>query len=147
DAWRLFDVRWNMMVSSSSEVCAYTPAAWGARVRTSRCSERREDTGAEPPPPAPTEGEPWRAVHHQLIGSAKRQCELDAEQLELLREAERLEIWRPLGMVSMLDYMERVLGHNPETARKRLRVARALGTLPKLSAALRDGTLSFSAVK
>ena len=40
---------------------------------------------------------------------------------------------KPLGMVSMFDYMDRVLGHTPETARKRLRVARALANLPELS--------------
>ena len=50
-------------------------------------------------------------------------------------------------MVSMLDYMDRVLGQNPETARKRLRVARALADLPEIAAALEAGDLSFCAVR
>jgi hypothetical protein len=33
-----------------------------------------------------------------------------------LREAEALQIWRPLGMVSALDCMERVLGYGPRAA-------------------------------
>jgi hypothetical protein len=64
-----------------------------------------------------------------------------------LREAELLQLWRPLGMVSIFDYMERVLGYAPHTAQERLRVARALGELPETEAALERGSLSFSAVR
>lgn len=45
----------------------------------------------------------------------------------------------------MLDYLERVLGYAPRTAQDRLRVARALGDLPRLTAALTAGELPFSA--
>ncbi|HEX2685604.1 MAG TPA: HNH endonuclease, partial [Kofleriaceae bacterium] len=72
---------------------------------------------------------------------------LDASEARWLREAEALQIWRPLGMVSALDYLERVLGYAPRTAQERLRVARALGTLPELTAALAGGGLTFSAVR
>src|SRR5207302_6181338 len=60
---------------------------------------------------------------------------------------EALQIWRPLGMVSALDYMERVLGYAPRSAQDRLRVARALGDLPHLADALGAGALPFSAVR
>src|SRR4051812_12126566 len=50
-------------------------------------------------------------------------------------------------MVSALDYMERVLGYGPRSAQERLRVARALGTLPELTAALAQGELCYSAVR
>ncbi|HEX2688337.1 MAG TPA: hypothetical protein VHN14_17020 [Kofleriaceae bacterium] len=50
-------------------------------------------------------------------------------------------------MVSVLDYLERALGYAPRTAQDRLRVARALGTLPELTAALAGGELAFSAVR
>src|ERR1043165_7034796 len=50
-------------------------------------------------------------------------------------------------MVSALDYMERVLGYAPRTAQDRLRVARALGDLPQLTAALAADDLPFSAVR
>jgi hypothetical protein len=43
--------------------------------------------------------------------------------------------------------MERVLGYAPRAAQERLRVARALGTLPQLTAALTHGELAFSAIR
>ena len=64
-----------------------------------------------------------------------------------MREAERLEIWRPLGMVSAIDYLERVLGYTPHVAKERLRVARALGELPALTDAFARGELAFSALR
>jgi hypothetical protein len=89
----------------------------------------------------------WKAVDGALRSIRRRRAALDAEEARWLREAERLEIWRPLGMVSMLDYLERVLGYAPRTAQDRLRVARALGDLPQLTAALTAGALPFSAVR
>ena len=89
----------------------------------------------------------WREVDRHLRGIARRRAALDADEARWLREAERLQIWKPLGMVSMVDYLERVLGHAPRTAQHRLRVARALADLPALSAALDAGELSFSAVR
>jgi hypothetical protein len=78
----------------------------------------------------------WRAVDRALRGIRKRRAALDAEEARWLREAEVLQIWRPLGMVSILDYLERVLEYAPRTALDRLRVARSLGDLPGLTAAL-----------
>ncbi len=78
---------------------------------------------------------------------AGRRAALDADEARWLREAEAIQIWRPLGMVSALDYMERVLGYGPRAAQDRLRVARALGTLPQLTAALAHGELPFSAIR
>ena len=79
----------------------------------------------------------WRAVDRALRNIALRRSKLDAEEARWLREADRLQIWRPLGMVSALDYLERVLGHTPHVANERLRVARALGDLPVLTDGLR----------
>jgi hypothetical protein len=86
-------------------------------------------------------------VDRALRTIARRRAALDADEARWLREAEVLQIWRPLGMVSALDYMERVLGYGPRAAQERLRVARALGTLPQLTAALAHGELPFSAVR
>src|SRR5262245_65120305 len=77
----------------------------------------------------------WRAVDRALRAIARRRAALDAEEARWLREAEALQIWRPLGMVNALDYMERVLGYAPRTGHDRLRVARARGDLPALEAA------------
>jgi HNH endonuclease/RuvA, C-terminal domain len=89
----------------------------------------------------------WRSVDRALRTIAGRRAALDADEARWLREAEAIQIWRPLGMVSALDYMERVLGYGPRVAQDRLRVARALGTLPQLTAALAHGELPFSAIR
>ena len=90
----------------------------------------------------------WREVHDRLHDNARRRAALDASEAYWLREAERLQIWRPLGMVSILDYMERVLGYAPRTAQDRLRVARALAHLPVLTESLGEADgLTFSAVR
>jgi hypothetical protein len=89
----------------------------------------------------------WQSVDRALRTIARRHAALDAEEACWLRDAEALQIWRPLGMVSAIDYMERVLGYAPRAAQERLRVARALGTLPQLTAALTHGELPFSAIR
>ncbi|MEO7732918.1 MAG: HNH endonuclease signature motif containing protein, partial [Kofleriaceae bacterium] len=97
---------------------------------------------------APSRGvSDWQSVDRALRAIARRKAALDAEEARWLREAEALQIWRQLGMVSALDYMERVLGYGPRAGQDRLRVARALGTLPRLTDALAIGALSFSAVR
>lgn len=89
----------------------------------------------------------WKTVDQNLRDIASRRAALDAEEARWLREAERLQIWRPLGMVSAIDYMERVLGYTPHAALERLRVARSLESLPLLEAALDAGDLPFSAIR
>jgi len=89
----------------------------------------------------------WHSVDRALRRIAKSRAGLDAEEARWLREAEACKIWRPLGMVSALDYMERVLGYGPRVAQDRLRVARALGALPEITLGLACGELSYSAVR
>jgi hypothetical protein len=89
----------------------------------------------------------WRAVDGALRAIARRRAGLDADEARWLREAEAMQIWRPLGMVNALDYMERVLGYSPRVGQERLRVARALGELPMMENALATGELSYSAVR
>jgi HNH endonuclease/RuvA, C-terminal domain len=110
-----------------------------------------EDEAEAAPTWAPAQGHAanpdWHTVDRALRAIAQRRAALDAEEAGWLRQAEALQIWRPLGMVSALDYLERVLGYAPRTAQDRLRVARALGPLPQLTAALARGELAFSAVR
>lgn len=89
----------------------------------------------------------WQTIDRALRTITLRRAALDADEARWLREAEACQIWRPLGMVSALDYMERILGYKPRTAQDRLRVARALGALPELAEALAQGELPFSAVR
>ena len=98
-------------------------------------------------PNVPRETLDWRTVDRALRTIRRSRSALDAQEMHWLREAEALQIWRPLGMVSALDYLERVLEYAPRTAQDRLRVARALGTLPRLTAALSIDELTFSAVR
>jgi hypothetical protein len=93
------------------------------------------------------EGEDWRRIDRSLRRNAKLRATLDADDARLFREAERLQIWKPLGMVSMIDYLERVFGYSPRTAQQRLQVARALEHLPEMTEALAVGELPFSAVR
>src|ERR1700748_1792535 len=89
----------------------------------------------------------WQTVDLALRRIASRRAGLDAEEARWLREAERCQVWRELGMVSALDYLERVFGYAPHTARERLRVARMLDDLPVLTNALAQGELSYCAVR
>jgi hypothetical protein len=61
--------------------------------------------------------------------------------------AEQLKIYVCFGCVSLYEYMERVLGYGPHTARERMRVARALTTRPETTAALARGAPTYSAVR
>jgi hypothetical protein len=89
----------------------------------------------------------WREIDRQLRRVAKARGRLDGEELLWLARAERAEIHRQLGHATILEYVERVLGHGPRVARERLRVARALETLPRLRAELESARLSYSAVR
>src|ERR1700710_197098 len=82
-----------------------------------------------------------------LRSIAKRRSALDAEEARYLCEANGVQLWRTLGMVSMIDYMERILGYTPRAALERLRVARALADLPQLTQSLADGQLAYSALR
>jgi hypothetical protein len=89
----------------------------------------------------------WRGIDRELRRVARAQAALDAEELRLLALAQEIELHRELGMASMLEYVERVLGHGPKVGHERLRVARELKELPRTRAALERGEVSFSAVR
>lgn len=89
----------------------------------------------------------WRDVDQRLRSIAKQRAALDHEELTLIRRAVAVQLWRPLGMASMREYLERVMGYGPRVASDRLRVAEALEGLPVMDKALRSGELSYSAVR
>src|SRR5438309_7886008 len=89
----------------------------------------------------------WRDVHRALTTIAHQRTVLDADEARWLRLAEAVRIWRPLGMVSAIDYMERKLGYQPHTAKERLRVARTLGKLPEMEHAFACGELMYGAIR
>jgi hypothetical protein len=91
--------------------------------------------------------EEWHSLHQRLCGIAKRRAVLDAEEARCLRDAERVQLWRRLGYVHMGEYLERELGYGPHAGAERLRVARELGELPQIEAALAGGELPYSGVR
>jgi hypothetical protein len=120
------------MLSNACGENVVTGWSW-TQGRASRACERQED--------------PWRVLDRQLCSVAKRRAALDREELVLIREAVRVQLWRPLGMTSMREYLERRMGYRPQVAAERLRVAEALEALPAIENALDRGELSYSAVR
>ena len=88
-----------------------------------------------------------RSVHARLAEIANARGALDAREAELLLAADELQIWRAYGQPTLAAYLEVTLGYGPHAGNERLRVARELGELPQLHAALGAGRLHFSAVR
>ena len=86
-------------------------------------------------------------LHHQLKRIVKARAALDAQELECLREADRLRMWRRFGCTSLAEYMERELGYSQRAAIERVRVMGAIAGLPAIEHALVGGELSFSAAR
>ncbi len=89
----------------------------------------------------------WKDLHWRLRSLAQQRVALEAQEASLLLEAEESQLYRRLGYVSMLEYMERELHYGPHAANERLRVARELLSLPLIAEQFRAGELSFSAVR
>jgi hypothetical protein len=93
------------------------------------------------------ERDDWREIDRALQRIGNQRAALDAEEARWLVRAARVQIWRELGFVSLLDYLERRCDYAPRTARDRIRVAFELDQLPGLTAALATGELGFSSIK
>jgi hypothetical protein len=72
---------------------------------------------------------------------------LDWEEGRWLLVALRENAHRFLGFGSFFEYVESLFGYKPRSIEEKLRVAEALEGLPRLSAGLRDGVLSWSAAR
>ena len=96
---------------------------------------------------AASERTAWRDLDRQFRSLAKRRGALDHEEFALIREANAVQLWRELGMVSIREYLERRLGYTPGVASERVRVAEALEAMPALELAHASGELSYSAIR
>ncbi|RLB48401.1 MAG: hypothetical protein DRJ42_23290 [Deltaproteobacteria bacterium] len=67
--------------------------------------------------------------------------------LTLIRTYDESGAWRAWGVVSCAHWLAWKCGMTTATARERVRVARALGGLPKIDVALSQGLLSYSKVR
>lgn len=67
--------------------------------------------------------------------------------LELIAELDRTEAWMGAGMVSCAQWLNLHCGIGEVAAREKLRVAHAVGKLPEINAAFRNGRVSYSKVR
>ncbi len=89
----------------------------------------------------------WQTIDQTLLGLAARAGDLDAEIGRWLVAAAREGVHRHFGFASLAEYVERRLGFDARTTRERLRVARALESLPEVRRLLASGERSWSAVR
>src|SRR5256885_9351170 len=92
-----------------------------------------------------------RIVELERLGDeiAELSAHLDAATarlLDLIRDFDARGGWNT-GFMSCAAWLSWRVGVDPRAARERVRVARALGTLPRLSLALARGELSYSKVR
>src|ERR1700675_2270581 len=106
-----------------------------------------------PSPDIPTclKPAPERVVELDRLGDAIAELSAHLEAatarlLDLIREFDALEGWNT-GFRSCAAWLSWRVGLDPGAARERVRVARALGTLPRLSAALSHGEISYAKVR
>ena len=96
-------------------------------------------------------GRPRRAASEALGDRIAEQAyHLDAAMHRLLTDLRAFDAanhWADAGARSCASWLSWRVGWDPGTAREHLRVARALGELPRIDAALREGRLSYSKVR
>ena len=102
------------------------------------------------PAPTPPSGDADADARLQRLGDriAELSARIDAatyELLVLIREFDQQEGWG--GRLSCAEWLSWRTGLAPGPAREHVRVARALGELPKLSDAMRRGRISYSKVR
>ena len=92
-----------------------------------------------------------RAVHAALGDRIAEQAfQLDAALHRLLTDLRAFDAagyWGDAGAASCASWLAWRVGWDPGTAREHVRVARALGALPRIDAALGAGRLSYSKVR
>jgi hypothetical protein len=96
---------------------------------------------------AETEGAYWKRAHSELVRLAALRASLDWDEGCWLLSALRFGAHLKLGYGSFFEYVERLFGYRPRFTQEKLRVAEALEDLPELERALKDGELSWSAVR
>ncbi len=86
-------------------------------------------------------------VHRRVCAIRMERAGLDYELGSLLLTAEALGVPASLACTSTVDYAVRYCGFDRREARERLRVARALESLPALAEATKSGELAWSAIR
>lgn len=89
----------------------------------------------------------WEEVHASLKRLARDRAAHDYEEAKWLVLGQQTRVYEHLGFGSFVEYVGAVLGYDARRAHERIRVAEALASLPEIANALRDGLLSWSAVR
>ena len=113
---------------------------------------RMDARGAGCAESAARNGATTRRAAHEALGDriAEQAFHLDAAMHRLLADLRAFDAaggWAEAGALSCANWLSWRVGWDPGTAREHVRVARALGGLPRIDAALREGCLSFSKVR
>jgi hypothetical protein len=87
------------------------------------------------------------ALEEQIATLATQISAASARLLECLREFDALEGWGLEGFRSCAHWLSWRVGLDLGAAREHVRVARALGGLPRVTAAFAAGALSYSKVR
>ena len=124
--------------TNDSEVGEVFPAS---ALHAAKASD--SDTAAD----AETGAGDWKRAHADLVRLAALRASLDWDEGRSLLAALRFGSHLKLGFGSFIEYIERLFGYRPRFTQEKLRVAEALEELPELDSALRDGELSWSAVR
>ena len=93
-----------------------------------------------------------RQAESEALGDriAEQAFHLDAAMHRLLTDLRAFDAanhWADAGARSCANWLSWRVGWDPGTAREHVRVARSLGELPRIDAALREGRLSYSKVR
>jgi len=83
----------------------------------------------------------------RLVAAHERECAELRRELAAIAEMDRSEAYRVDGAVSMADWLSYRFGQSEETARQRVRVARALEHLPAIADAMEEGLLHWDKVR
>jgi hypothetical protein len=110
------------------------------------------DGGGGPAARGAASGATARRRAHAALGDriAEQAFQLDAALHRLLTDLRAFDAagyWGDAGAASCASWLAWRVGWDPGTAREHVRVARALGELPRIDAALREGRLSYSKVR
>ena len=89
----------------------------------------------------------WRVADGELRRIGRARSGLDLDEARWLIVGRNVQVHREAGYATYFEYLERVLGYEPHTARERLRVADALVGLPLVRAKLATGELAYTAVR
>src|SRR5690349_7806179 len=89
----------------------------------------------------------WMLAHEALSRLAKARAQAEFEEGRWLLCALHAATHVRLGFGSFAEYIERLFGYSSRTTQERLRVAEALEELPKTSAALAAGAVTWPTVR